>query len=72
MALFFWRMGIPSQENTIEICKFLSEYIDIDPKGDDFEGFKILYRLHNLNNGKDVFIAEADDTTKFLIIEHLL
>ncbi len=33
-------------------------------KGDDFEGFKILYRLHDLHNGTTVFIAEADDTTK--------
>ena len=64
MALFFGEWEFPSQENTIETCKVFAEYIDNGAKGDDFEGFKILYRLHDLHNGTGVFIAEADDTTK--------
>jgi len=37
---------------------------DNGAKGDNFEGFKILYWLNDLHNGTGVFIAEADDTTK--------
>ena len=45
-------------------CKFFAEYIDDGAKRDDFEGFKILYRLYDLHNGTSVFIAEAEDMIK--------
>ena len=72
MTLFFGEWEFPSQENTIETCKIFAEYIDNGAKGDDFEGFKILYRLHDLHNGTGVFIAEAEDTKNFLIMGHPL
>ena len=64
MALFFGEWELPSQENTIETCKGFAEYIDNGAKGDYFECFKILYRLHDLHNGTGGCIAEADDKTK--------
>ena len=68
MALFFGEWEFPSQENTIETCKVFAEYIDNGAKGDDFEGFKILYRLHDLHNGTGIFIAETTMQQKFLIM----
>ena len=38
--------------------------MDNDSTGDDFEGFKIFYRLHSLHNGTGIFVDEADDATK--------
>tara|TARA_B100000212_G_C26899996_1_gene333293 strand:- start:210 stop:401 length:192 start_codon:yes stop_codon:yes gene_type:complete len=41
------------------------DYIDNGAKGDDFQVFKILYRLRDLHNGTGVFIAEAQIQQRF-------
>ena len=64
MTLFFGEWEFPSQESTIENSKVFADYINNGAKCDDFEGFKILCRLHDLHNGTGVFIADVDDTTK--------
>ena len=64
MGFIFGECEFPSQEHTIETCKVFADYLDNGAKGDNFEGFKILFWLHGLNNGTGVFIAEADYTTK--------
>ena len=72
MGLLFGEWEFPSQENTIEACKVFAEYIDNGANGDDFEGFKIPYRLYDLHNGTSIFIDEADNTTKVFIMGHPL
>ena len=66
MALFFGEWEFPSQENKIETFKDFADYFNNGAKGENFEGFKILLRGHDLNNRTGVFIAEADDKTKII------
>ncbi len=61
-------MGIPLVGKYNWYLQSFAEYIDNDTKGDDFEGFKIFYRLHDLHNGTGIFIAEATMQQKFLIM----
>ena len=44
MASFFREWEFPSEEYKIKIFKVLTDFLHNGAKGDNFEGFKILYR----------------------------